>query len=113
MERNQRYSPKMLEPVMTDATKNIDRLPLMGAAERHQVLYGWNDTRTEYPWEKCVHELFEEQVEKTPEATAVVFENCSLSYAELNAKANRLACYLRELGLAAEMCVGIYLQHSL
>ena len=69
------------------------------------MLYGWNDTKTEFVSDKCVHELFEEQAGRTPEATAVVFEDFALSYAELNARANRLAHYLRELGVGTEVRV--------
>ena len=74
------------------AVRALDVLP---PSERHQVLYEWNDTQAEFPADKCVHELFEEQVDKTPDAVAVVFEDESLSYAELNRRANQLAHYLR------------------
>ena len=77
----------------------MDRLPLLTDAERHQVLYEWNETAAEYPQDQCVHELFEEQVGRTPEAVAVVFEEQQLSYGELNRRANQLAHYLRELGV--------------
>jgi len=53
---------------VADETQVIDRLPLLGEVERRQLLYEWNETVVEYPREKCIHELFEEQVEKTPEA---------------------------------------------
>ena len=66
--------------------------------EREQLLYEWNETRAEYPREKCVHELFEEQVEKTPGAVAVMYEDQQLTYGELNGRANRLAHYLRRWG---------------
>ena len=65
----------------------------------------WNETKAEYPREKCVHELFEEQVERTPEAVAVEFEDASLSYEELNRRANRLAHYLRGLGVGPDVRV--------
>ncbi len=70
--------------------------------EREQLQEQWNATRTPYPAERCVHELFEEQVERTPSALAVQFEEQTLSYSELNARANRLASYLRELGVAPD-----------
>ena len=85
--------------MVADDTQTIDRLPMLSETERHQVLYEWNATEREYPRDKCVHELFEEQVAKTPEAVAVVYEEAELSYGELNARANRLAHYLRELGV--------------
>ena len=80
--------------------------------ERQQVLYGWNDTGEEYPREKCIQELFEEQVEKSPEATAVVFEEASLSYGELNRRANRLAHHLRERGVKPDDRVAICVERS-
>ena len=83
------------------------------SVERRQALYEWNATDAEYPREKCVHELFEEQVEKTPDAVAVVFENDFLSYAELNRRANRLAHYLRGLGVGPDARVAICVERSL
>ena len=68
-------SAALLEAMVADDTQAVDRLPMLSDAERHRVLYEWNDTRTEFPAEKCVHELFEVQVERTPEAVALVFEN--------------------------------------
>src|SRR5438270_8724150 len=91
----------------------VRELEVLPGQERHQVLYGWNDTGAEYPFEKCVHELFEEQVARTPEATAVVFEDDSLSYAELNRRANKLAHYLRKIGAGPEILVGICIERSL
>ena len=60
----------------------------------------WNDTKTDYPKDKCIHELFEEQVERSPDAMAVVFEDQQLTYRELNNRANQLAHYLQRLGSA-------------
>ena len=113
VERYLGYFRNLLEAMVAGETQVVDRLPMLAAAERHQVLYGWNDTKIDFPSDKCVHELFEEQVERTPEATAVVFEDDSLSYAELNAKANRLAHYLRELGVRPEDRVAICLERGL
>ena len=73
----------------------------------------WNATEAEYPRDKCIHELFEEQVEQTPEAVAVVYEEEPLSYGELNARANQLAHYLRELGVGPDERVGICVERSL
>ena len=61
----------------------------------------------EYPRDKCIHQLFEEQVERTPEAVAVVWEEQQLTYRELNARANQLAHYLRKQGVGPEVLVGI------
>ena len=72
----------------------------------------WNDTAAEYPREKCVQQLFEEQVERTPEAVAVVYEAEQVTYAELNKRANRLAHYLQSLGVGPELLVGICVERS-
>ena len=104
---------------MTDYSRSIDeasspeRLPLLSEEERRRVLYEWNETGVEYPDNKCIHELFEEQVKKTPKAEAVVFEDASLSYEELNRRANRLAHYLRELGVKPDERVAICVERGL
>ena len=78
-----------------------------------EMVFGWNDTAALYPMEKSVSRLFEEQVEKTPDAVAASFGQEPLSYRELNRRANRLAHYLRSLGVGPESRVGIYLGRSL
>ncbi|PSF37373.1 non-ribosomal peptide synthase [Aphanothece hegewaldii CCALA 016] len=78
-----------------------------------QFLREWNNTHTKYPQERCFHQLFEQQVEKTPDAIAVVFEQETLTYRELNEKANQLAQYLLNLGVKSESIIGIYLERSL
>ena len=80
-------------------------------AERRQVLYEWNDTEAEFP-AICAHQLFEQQVEKAPDAIAVVFNDRQLSYRELNQRANRIAHYLRRLGVGPDRLVGVCLQRS-
>jgi len=82
-------------------------------AERYKLLVEWNNTTREYPQDKCIHQLFEEQVERTPDAIAVVFESQQLTYLELNAKANQLAHYLQELGVGPEVLVGICVERSI
>ncbi len=84
----------------------------MTAAERHRLLVEWNDTRVDYPPDKCLHELFEAQAEKTPEAVAVVFEGEQLTYRELNHRANQLAHRLQKLGVRPEALVGVYMKRS-
>ncbi|WP_019506242.1 non-ribosomal peptide synthetase [Pleurocapsa sp. PCC 7319] len=103
----------LLEGIVATPEKSISTLPLLREAERHQLLIEWNDTQQEYPQDKCFHQLFEAQVEKTPNAIAVVFEDQQLTYRELNQKANQLAHYLRSLGAKADSFVGIYLERSL
>src|ERR1044072_7758540 len=99
--------------MVADEHQVIDRLPLLPEEERQQVLYEWNATEAEYPREQLVHELFEEQVEKTPDAVAVVFEETSLSYGELNRRGQQLGHYLRELGVGPDERVALCLERSL
>src|SRR5215212_2836986 len=113
VERYLGYLRRLLEGMAADEHQAIDRLPLMPEGERQQVLYEWNATETEYPRERCVHELFEAQVEKTPDAVAVVYEDATLSYGELNRRANQLAQYLRELGVGPDERVALCLERSL
>src|SRR5207302_6405053 len=87
-----------------------DYLP---AEERHLVLEEWNDTKAEYPSEQCVHELFEAQVAKTPDAVAVVHEAEQLTYTQLNTRTNQLAHYLRQLGVRPDDRVAICLERGL
>ena len=88
-------------------------MPLLTPEERRQQLVEWNATEAEYPRDKCIHQLFEEQVERTPDAVAVVFEDQRLTYRELNARANQLARYLQKLGVGPEALVGLGLDRSL
>jgi amino acid adenylation domain-containing protein len=103
----------LLEGVVAHADRRLSDLPLLSEAERHQLLVEWNATAAEYPHEQCVHELFEAQATKTPEAIAVVHEEAQLTYAELNARANRLAHHLRTLGVKPDTLVGICVERSL
>jgi len=103
----------VLKAVAGDTGARIDRIPLLNPAERNRLLHEWNETPSEYATEKCVHHLFEEQVEKGSDAVAVVFEGDRLTYAELNRRANRLAHYLIELGVKPDDRVAICLERSL
>ena len=102
----------LLQGIVANAEQRISELPLLTQAERKQLLVEWNDTRTDYPRDKCVHELFEEQAERTPDAVAVVFENQRLTYHELNQRANQLAHYLRKQGVGPEVLAALYLERS-
>ena len=93
---------QVLQAVAEDASVPISRLPLMGEADRRRQLVEWNATAREYPEERCIHELFEAQVERTPNAVAVVYEGRELTYAQLNQRANQLAHYLIEQGVSTE-----------
>ena len=103
----------LLEAVVLDPDQPVSRLPLLTEAERHQVLVEWNDTQGDYPNASCLHQLFEAQVTRTPEATAAIFEDQLLTYHELNARANQLANHLRTLGVGPEVLVGICVERSL
>ena len=87
-------------------------LDMLNTEECAQLLYGWNATEREYPADKCVHELFEAQVMRTPDAVAVVFEDRALSYGELNRRANRLAHYLIGHGVKPDTVVAICMERS-
>ena len=88
-------------------------VPLLSEEEREQVVRGWNRTEKEYPRDRCVHELFAEQAARTPDATAIVFANDSLTYSELDARANQLAHHLRDLGAGPDVLVGVQVERSL
>ena len=103
----------LLEGVVADPTQRIATLSLLTDAELHQQLVEWNTTRAAYPADTCVHQLFEAQVERTPEAVAVVFQGEQLTYRQLNQRANQLAHYLRELGVGPGMLVGLCVERSL
>ncbi len=91
----------------------IAELDMLGAAERHTLLHVWNDTAADYPRELCIHQLFEAQVLRTPDAIALSCADASLSYAALNRRANRLAHLLLEKGMARDQLVGICLERSI
>jgi non-ribosomal peptide synthetase component F len=84
----------------------------LAQTEGRRLLIEWNDTEKDYPKDKCLHELFEEQVERTPNAIALVFEDQQLTYRELNNRANQLGHYLRKRGVGPEVLVGICVQRS-
>ncbi|MBD2606574.1 non-ribosomal peptide synthetase [Scytonema hofmannii FACHB-248] len=103
----------LLESIVSDPQQCVSDLQLLTPSEVQQLLVDWNDTKTDYPQDKCIHQLFEAQVEKTPDAIAVVFENQQLTYHELNNQANHLAYYLQKLSVKPEVLVGICMERSL
>jgi amino acid adenylation domain-containing protein len=103
----------LLESIVAHPNQKISELPLLTETEQHQLLVEWNNTKTEYPQDKCIHQLFEEQVERTPDGVAIVFEDQQLTYQDLNARANQLAHYLQTLGVDSEVLVGICVERSL
>lgn len=102
----------LLASVIRNPKAAISELEILSDRERHQLLVELNNTRADYPQDKCIHELFEEQAARTPDSIAVVEEQ-QLTYAQLNARANQLAHYLRNLGVGAEVLVGICVERSL
>jgi amino acid adenylation domain-containing protein len=102
----------LVEAVSTNPTQPILALPLLTAAEQHHLLVTWNQTAAPLPGESCIHHLFEAQVERTPEAVAVVCDGACLTYRELNQRANQLAQYLRKHGVGPDVLVGICLERS-
>src|SRR5229473_7813053 len=112
MEQLARQYVRVLEAVVADAEEAVGHIDLLGAKERRRILVEWNDTAKAVP-EATLTELFEQQVERTPEAVAVVFEDQHLTYRQLNERANQLAHYLRALGVGPEVLVGICVERSL
>ncbi|POZ49834.1 non-ribosomal peptide synthetase [Methylovulum psychrotolerans] len=112
VERMVGHLQTLLAGIVGQPDCTIGELPLLTAAERQQLLVGWNATQTDYPKDRCIHHLFETQAASTPQAIAVVFGREQLSYQVLNAKANQLAHYLISLHVAPEQAVGICLARS-
>ncbi len=113
IERMVGHFTNLLEGIVAHPEKRLSELPLLSASEHLNLLVNWNNTTTNYPQDKCIHELFEAQVERTPSVIAVVFEEQQLTYRELNAKANQLAHHLCSLGVKPEVRVGICVERSL
>jgi amino acid adenylation domain-containing protein len=102
----------LLESLTEQPDALISELRILDDDEQRRILVDFNRTQAEFPTHLCVHELFEEQVEKTPDAIAVVFGRQSITYAELNARANQLAGHLRGLGVGPEVMVTLCLERS-
>ncbi|HEX7181707.1 MAG TPA: amino acid adenylation domain-containing protein, partial [Thermoanaerobaculia bacterium] len=113
IQRMTEHLAHLLEGMLTAPDRDLGEIPLLNAEERQQLLAEWNDTRGISPSEPSLARLFEAQVRQTPEAVAVVFEETTLSYDELNRRANRLARRLRKLGVGPEVPVAIAAERSL
>jgi len=103
----------LLESIIANSDRRLSALPLLTQIEQQQLLGEWNSTQIDYTQDLCLHELFAAQVERIPDAIAVVFADQQLTYRELNQRANQLAHYLRSIGVSAEMPVGICVERSL
>ncbi|MDY7009042.1 MAG: condensation domain-containing protein [Cyanobacteriota bacterium] len=99
----------LLTAIVTDPQQKISKLPLITAEEKQNILHEWKNTQTDYPTDKCIHKLFENVVEKSSDAVALIFEDQKITYAQLNEKANQLAHHLLSLGISPETPVGIYI----
>jgi amino acid adenylation domain-containing protein len=108
-----RHLQTLLEGIVANPGQRLKNLPLLTQPERQQLLVEWNDTQVDYPKDVCIHQLFEAQVEQTPDAVAVVFEDEQLTYGELNSRANQVAHHLRSLGVGPDSLVGICVERSL
>lgn len=103
---------KLLDQFLANLEQSVSEVCLLTEQERQQVLRDWNATAREYPRGTTLHELFQQQVQRTPEAVALIDEHQELSYQELNRRANRLANYLRSLGVGPDGLVGICLERA-
>ncbi|MFN6487003.1 MULTISPECIES: non-ribosomal peptide synthetase [unclassified Nostoc] len=102
-----------MKEIVINSTQSIDNSSAFTEQERYKILFEWNDTKVDYPQHLCIHQLFEAQVEKTPDSIAVVFKEQQLTYQELNYQANKIAHYLQSLGVKPEVLVGICVERSL
>ncbi len=113
IERMMNHFQVLLEELVSNPEQQIWNFPLLNKAEFQQMIIQWNDTTTEYPKEQCIHQLFEAQVLQTPKSIAVISGELQVTYEELNQQANRIAHYLRTLGVGPETHVGICMDRSL
>ena len=111
--RMARHFETLLEGVVANPDQRLSKLPLLDQEETYQILEEWNNTRTTYPEDRSLHHLLETQVERTPNATAVVLGDEHLTYRELNRRANQLAHHLVRLGVGPDVLVGIFVERSL
>ena len=102
--------------ILREVTENpeikLSEIEMLSEKEKHRLLYDLNDSKAKYPKNKTIHQLFEEQVEKTPDNIAVVYEDKTLTYKELNNRANRIAKLLREKGVGRDSIVGMMLERT-
>ncbi|TAF05111.1 MAG: non-ribosomal peptide synthetase [Nostocales cyanobacterium] len=102
----------LLSSMATNPWQCLGEIPLLTTDEKHQMLIEWNHTQTDFSHQLCIHQLFEAQVEKTPDAVAVICGQEQLTYQELNCRANQLAHHLQQLGVKPGVLVAVYLERS-
>ena len=113
IERMQRHFIRIVEAFTKDPLQKLEHINLLSPKEKQKLLIDWNNTQANYPKDKCIHELFEAQTRKTPNAIAVVFEDHKLSYKELDQKSTELAKYLQSMGVKPDTLVAICVERSL
>ncbi|PYP82534.1 MAG: non-ribosomal peptide synthetase, partial [Blastocatellia bacterium AA13] len=113
IERMSCHYLNLLAGILVQQQCRVIELPLLSRQEWQEVVVGWNQTAADYPHDRSVPELFEQQVELSPDSVAVVYEGSQLSYDELNRRANQLAHYLREMGVGPDVKVGLCVERSL
>jgi amino acid adenylation domain-containing protein len=112
MERFAQQYESVLRTVVSDPAQKVGEIEILSAEERRQLLHDWNQTGADYP-DTPIHKLFEQQVERTPDSTAAIFEDSSLTYKELNSRANHLAFQLIGQGVTPDSLVGVFMERSL
>ncbi|MFV3291893.1 non-ribosomal peptide synthase/polyketide synthase [Pseudomonas sp. NY11955] len=112
IERMAQHWLNLLQSIVTQPEQRVADLAMLGQHELQQVIRDWNDTQAEYPAEQCMQQLFEAQVQASPSAPALLFEDQVLSYETLNRRANQLAHKLRDEGVGPDVLVGIAMQRS-
>jgi amino acid adenylation domain-containing protein len=112
LDRTSSHFETLLRDITTHPDRKLADLTILPDAERHRLLVEWNDTAVDYPLDTCIHTLVEAQAERTPDAVALVFEGQSLTYRELNRRANQLARHLQSLGVGPDVLVGMSVERS-
>jgi amino acid adenylation domain-containing protein len=112
MARMAEHYQNLLNGIVAHSSARISELPILGLKERYQLLVEWNTTAADYPEQSCIHELFEEQVSRSPETPAVISDTEQLTYVELNSRANQVAHFLRRFGIGAESRVAVLMERS-
>ncbi|HEX6719581.1 MAG TPA: amino acid adenylation domain-containing protein [Pyrinomonadaceae bacterium] len=112
IERLKQHFENLLTSITLNPDGRITNLPFITAHEQQKTLIDWNATKTRFPRQSCIHDLFEEQALRRPDAVAVIFNDRKTTYAELNRKANKLANYLRKQGVGPDVIVGLAVERS-
>ncbi|MEO8488706.1 amino acid adenylation domain-containing protein [Pseudomonas sp.] len=113
IERMARHWISLLQAMVADGEQRVGELPMLAADEQHLLVRDWNSTAQAYPTDCAIHQLIEDQVQRTPDAPALVFGATTLSYARLDTRANQLAHALREKGVGPDVLVGICIERSI